>query len=191
MTIETLTPPSGEPLSLADAKAFCRIGDDLENTLITGLIEAARARVEAITGLALMRRTLRLTLSDWPLGVLDKGALRLPRPPAASLAAVRLTDGVSSEDVTASFELETGLLPRLKPAPETGWVWPRSVHERIEIDWQAGYAAADDIPDDLVHAVKLIVAHEFENRDASDYRAQDRLHDRLLSVLSPWREVRI
>ena len=191
MTIKTLTPPSGEPLSLADAKAFVRIGDDLEDTLIAALIASARARIEAVTGLSLMQRTYRLTLEDWPLGVLDKGALRLPRPPAMNLVAVRLTNGEAEDDITASFQLETGAIPRLKPVPMGGWIWPRSIHEHIEIDWQAGYASADDIPADLLHAIKLVVAHEYENRDASDFRAQDRLRDRLLDILAPWRELRI
>ncbi len=190
MQITTLTPPGGEPLSLADAKAFARIGSDLEDTLINDLIAAARARLEAMTGMALMSRTLRLTLSEWPLGVLDQGALRLPKRPALALVSVRLTDGDGlDEDVSEAFTLETGLTPRLKPAPGQGWVWPRSIHQWLEIDWQAGFGSADDIPEDLVHAMKIIVAHEFENRDASDYRAQDRLRDRLRDALSAWQAV--
>ena len=191
MNIKTLTPPGGEPLSLADAKAFARIGDDLEDELISKLIGAARSRVEVETGLSLMSRTLRLSLTDWPLGVLEKGALRLPRAPATALIAVQLTDGDASEDVTARFELEDGLCPRLRPAAGYGWVWPRSIHERIEIDWVAGFGTADDVPEDLVHAVKLIVAHGFEHRTANDWRAQDGLNDRLKEVIAPWREVRL
>lgn len=191
MNLQTLTPPSGEPLSLADAKAFARIGSDHENGLITELIAAARARIEAETGLALMSRTLRLTLTDWPLGVLERGGLRLPKRPAHSLVAVRLTDGEASEDVTVRFQLETGLCAKLEPVPFGGWVWPRTIHERIEIDWVAGFGDADDVPEDLVHAMKIIVAHEFAHRDGADYRAQDELKSRLEAALSPWREVRI
>lgn len=191
MNISTLTPPSGEPLTIADSKAFARIGSDLEDALVTQLIAAARARVEAETGLALMSRTLRLTLTDWPLGVLERGGLRLPKWPAHSLVAVRLTDGETSEDVTDQFQLEAGLCAKLEPVPFGGWVWPRSIHERIEIDWVAGFGDAEDVPEDLIHAMKIIVAHEFENRDASDYRAQDRLKDRLDDALAPWREVQI
>lgn len=191
MQLELLTPPSGEPLSLADAKAFARIGSDHEDALITQLIAAARARIEAETGLALMSRSLRLTLTDWPIGVLEQGGLRLPMRPAHSLVAVRLTDGETSEDVTDRFQLETGLNARLEPIPFGGWVWPRSINERIDVDWVAGFGDAADVPEDLVHAMKIILAHEFENRDASDYRAQDRLKDRLDDAYAPWREVRI
>ena len=192
MNITTLTPPSGEPLSLADAKAFARIGSDYDDTLVQGLISAARGRVEAMTGLALISRSLRLTLTDWPLGVLEYGVLRLPNRPATSLSAVRRTDGdTMNEDITASFQIEAGFTPKLRPAAGTSWIWPRSIHEWIEVDWAAGFGAESDIPDDIKHALKIIVAHEFENRDASDYRAQDRLNDRLKELLLPWMEVRL
>lgn len=191
MNITTLTPPGGEPLSLADAKAFARVGSALEDGLIAKLIASARARVEAETGLSLISRTLRLTLSDWPLGVLERGKFCLPRAPAMSLVSVGISDGNSSEDVTDRFELEPGIHPALKPVSWGGWVWPRSIHERLEIDWVAGFGEAGDVPEDLTHAVKLIVAHGFENRDASDYRAQDDLKSRLAAILQPWREVRI
>lgn len=191
MQLDLLTPPSGEPLSLADAKAFARVGSDHEDALITQLIAAARARIEAETGLALMSRSLRLTLTDWPLGVLERGGLRLPKRPAHSLIAVRLTDGETSEDVTDRFELETGMCARLVPVPFGGWVWPRSIHERIELDWVAGFGDAEDVPEDLIHAMKLIVAHEFAYRDGADYRARDDLKARLEEALAPRREVRI
>ena len=133
MHISTLTPPSGEPLSLADAKRFARIGNDLEDTLMTQLVAVARSRIEAETSLALMSRTLRLTLTEWPVNVLERGVFRLPRRPAQSLAAVRLTDGEASEDITDQFALTPGLCPVLKPVVTGGWTWPRSISQWIEI----------------------------------------------------------
>ena len=189
MNLQTITPPSGEPLSLADAKAFARIGSDHDDGLVGQLLAAARARVEAETGMALMRRTLRLKLSDWPAGVVDRGGLCLPRHPAAGLVAVRLTDGDTSEDVTHRFEIEVGLSPVLRPVPFGAWVWPMSIHQWIEIDWEAGFGDAEDVPEDLVQALKIIVAHGFEHRDASDWRAQDQLNDRLETVYQAWRKV--
>ncbi|MAI90405.1 phage head-tail connector protein [Ponticaulis sp.] len=191
MNLQTLTPPSGEPLSLADAKAFARIGDTLDDALITSLIAAARARIEASTGMALISRELRLKLEDWPVGVVKNGALCLPQRPAQSLIGVRITDGETSEDVSDAFELQAGISPRLKLKPAEAWPWPSSVHEWIEIDWVAGFGAAEDVPDDILHALKLIIAHDYENRDATDYQAQDRLQARLDDILISWREVRI
>ena len=191
MNLTTITPPGGEPLTIADAKLFARVSGDHDDTLIGQLIAAARARIEAETGLALMSRTLRLRLDEWPLGVLERGTLCLPNGPAVSLSAVRITDGVDSIDVTANFQLEPGLYGFLKPVPFGGWTWPQSIHEWIEIDWVAGFGAAEDVPEDLLQAIRIVVAHGYEHRDASDWRAQDALADRLNEILSPWREVRI
>lgn len=191
MNLQTLTPPSGEPLPMADAKAFTRIGADFDDALIGRLIAAARARIEAETGMALMRRTLRLTLNDWPLYVLERGGLRLPMRPAAGLLAVRLTDGETNEDVTSSFELEAGLSPRVVTKPFGAWVWPRTIHQKIEIDWEAGFDTASDVPEDLVHAMKLIVAFVYEQRGNPAVSAHEDLSERLEATLRPWREVQL
>ena len=191
MNITTLTPPGGEPLSLADAKAFARIGSDHDDALIADLIAAARARIEAMTGLALMSRSLRLMLTEWPLGVLERGWLVLPHRPAKALTAVRLTDGAESEDVTARFTLEAGRAARLKPVTGMGWSWPRSIHQWIEIDWQAGFGDVEDQPDDLLHALKLCVAHGYAHRGRTDASSVDDLQAELETLLQPWREVSI
>jgi uncharacterized phiE125 gp8 family phage protein len=42
--LTVISPPAGEALSLAEAKDFLRIGHEGEDSLVTGLIESARAR---------------------------------------------------------------------------------------------------------------------------------------------------
>ncbi len=54
-----LTPPSAEPLSLADAKAFMRVDYGDEDTLIEQLITDARQEAEKITNRALASQTIR------------------------------------------------------------------------------------------------------------------------------------
>lgn len=191
MHITTLTPPSGEPLSLADAKAFARVGSDHDDALMGQLIAAARAHVETETGLALVTQSLRLTLQDWPIGVLEQGVMRLPRRPAQGLTAVRLTDGVEATLITDQFQLTPGLSPQLKPQSGLAWPWPHSVHQWIEIDWVAGFGAAETVPEDLVHAVKRIVAFGVEHQGSRDWRAHEALTTELDEWLQPWREVRI
>lgn len=46
MRVIQLSPPEFEPVSLDDAKAYCRVRHTLENSLITGMISSARQMCE-------------------------------------------------------------------------------------------------------------------------------------------------
>ena len=61
-----LAGPAGEPVSLAEAKAFLRLDSDAEDGLLATLIAAARLHIESVSGKALLRQTWRLVLDDWP-----------------------------------------------------------------------------------------------------------------------------
>ena len=50
--------PSAEPISLAEAKAHCRVDGDVEDTLIASLVLAARLHIERCLDVALIRPEL-------------------------------------------------------------------------------------------------------------------------------------
>jgi uncharacterized phiE125 gp8 family phage protein len=64
MTSYLIAGPGEEPVSLAEAKAFCRIDGTDEDALVSALITAARLHVESITGRALLTQTWRLILQN-------------------------------------------------------------------------------------------------------------------------------
>ena len=66
MVMTRISAPAAEPVTLAEAKAHLRVVDAVEDTLISGLIKAAREEVEAATGLALISQNWRLYLDCWP-----------------------------------------------------------------------------------------------------------------------------
>src|SRR5262249_25556880 len=55
-----------EPVTLDEAKSHARIETTADDTLVTGLIAAARQLVEKITHRALITQTWTLTLDAWP-----------------------------------------------------------------------------------------------------------------------------
>ena len=137
MTSTLIAPPGEEPVTLAEAKSFCRIDGSDEDALVNALIAAARLQVESLTGCALITQTWRLTMACAPRLV------ELPVIPVAALVAA--PDG-------AVLQGDAVLL--VEPVDE------------LTVDYAAGYGAAADVPGDLKQAVLTLVAYWYENRDA-------------------------
>ena len=68
MIVTTLAPPAAEPVGLAETKEYLRIGGDGEDGLVGSLIAGARARIEALASVAMITRSLRVTMDWWPRG---------------------------------------------------------------------------------------------------------------------------
>ena len=88
MIVTTLAPPAAEPVGLAEAKDYLRIAGDGQDELVAGLIGAARSRIEELTGVMMITRSLRLSMDWWPRGTVDRRWMRMPVRPAQSLIAV-------------------------------------------------------------------------------------------------------
>lgn len=181
MTLTVISPPGEGALSLAEAKAFLRIGHDGEDSLVTELAAGAEARLEEAAGLALVTRTLRRSWTDWPSALWRRGIALRPGP-AATLLAVRILEADGTEmDVTDRFALTEGRL-YLKAAQACPLV---SIGGRIEVDFEAGFGGAGDIPGDLVQALKtlLLAAYARDGETAMPEAAQ--------AVIAARREVRL
>lgn len=190
MRVTTLVAPAAEPVGLAEAKEFLRIGFDGEDALVGELIAAARARIEALTGLAMIERTLRVTLQCWPDGMYAGRRMRLPVRPASSLAGLRVFDAEGvAEDVSAGFRIEAGRAPKLVWA-DGAFPWPGRSWDGVEIDYVAGFGAlADDVAAGLRLAVKRLAAHAYQSRNVSTIGAK--LPEDVAGLVSPWRRVRL
>lgn len=166
MTSYLLTGPATEPVSLDDAKAYLRVDDTTEDSLVATLITAARIHLESLTGRALIAQTWRLVLDAWPCD----GVIGLPVAPLISLTAITAydPDGNPTTIAMAGIEPAVGATPARLFLPANFHPGPTlRAHEGIEIDYLAGYGtAASDVPADLVQALMVLVAYWFENRDA-------------------------
>lgn len=189
MIVTTLVAPAAEPVSLEEAKAYLRVGYDGEDDLVRTLLAAARARIEALSAIAMITRTLRVAFDCWPQEMRIGKRVRLPVRPAASLAAVRVRDANGdSQTVTDRFVLEagrsaslvwtTGALPR-----------PEAPADGIEIDYVAGFGTEPaDMAGGLRLAVLKLAAHAYHHRQDT---LEGDLPKEVAGLLSPWRRVRI
>lgn len=160
---ETVTAPAGEPVTLADAKAHLRLDITDDDTLVEGLIKAARAFVEGYTNRALMTRGLSFTMPYFA------DEITLPIAPVTEIESIKYIDGDGVEQTLAAENYQTDLIrtpPRIKPAHGESWPLVRAgQYNGVTIQFNAGHAAAADIPGDLRHAVLLMVAHLYELRE--------------------------
>ncbi len=77
--------------------------------LSQSLIAGARSRIEALAGVAMITRTLRVTMDWWPRGSVDRRTVVLPVRPADELVAVRVFNGSGvAQTVTGSFHAGAG-----------------------------------------------------------------------------------
>lgn len=96
-----VTDVTTEPITLAEAKAQLRVLNNVDDSLISSDISAARDYAEGYLGCVLAQKTVEVvtdTLSD----------IDLPLKPAVTLTSVTVTDSEGNEhDVTSDFVLDT------------------------------------------------------------------------------------
>lgn len=163
--LKLLTPPAVEPVSLSEIKLHLRIDGTTEDTLLNALITTARQHVEAITRQALIQQQWQLVLDDWWDDVLE-----LPLPPLVSVDAITYKDAAGTTNTLPSSDYiyETVGVGRLRLAE--GKAFPTvELHPfgAIKITFTAGYGTdAGSVPAPIRHAIKLLVGHYYENREA-------------------------
>lgn len=178
------TPPAEEPVSRTEAKLHCRIDVSADDTLVDGLIVAARQLVEAHARRALVTQTWDLTLdyfpSDWRH---DYGAIVVPNPPLVSVAYVTYRDGEGTLQTlaTTGYRVLAGTPGRIVPESRTEWPSILEHPDAVHVRYVAGYGAASAVPQALKQAILLLVGHFYENREAT---ADAAFHELPLAVRS-------
>lgn len=175
--IIVVTPASGEPVTVAEAKAFLRIDYSDEDTLIGGLIAAARDQVEKYTGRRLMRQTLKALYPDW-------GCFQLPCPPyvANPVITYDLADGTT--ETWASTEYQVDGIDPARVCLKYGKNWP-SVTLRtglpIAVQFDCGHADASAVPEIYKTAVKIGVQqmHWYGSKDNQSTTQQGNFQNQL------------
>ncbi len=182
-----VTPPSVDPVTMAELKERLVITDDSENDMINAFALAAIQYIERMTGIALITQTWKLTLDHWPTqntpwwdGVRD-GAIselfgsqyaadvELPRFPLQSVSSVTVydEDGTSTAVTIADvFDVDAASSPG-RITLKHGATWPVALraNNAIEIQYIAGYGdAATDVPPLLKTAILQMAAYLYSHR---------------------------
>jgi uncharacterized phiE125 gp8 family phage protein len=191
MALVLTTPPAAEPISLAEAKAHLRIDASDEDALLLSLIATARMFVERTLGVALITQTWSYFVDYWP----QSGCITLPVAPVEAVSAVKVHDasGGSTTLDASSYAVDALSRPaRLVLKGAVPAVQARELNA-FEVDFTAGYGDdADDVPGPLRQALKLLVAHWFEQREPVVLGvAADEVPTTVAGLLLPYRRVRL
>ncbi len=142
-----------------------------EDSLLTGLIQAAREYAEGFQNRALCTQTWELVLNDWPNG--DR--IDVPLPPLQSITSIKYKDSDGTEttwDDTEYIVDTDGFLGGVVLAD--GYTWPEyDLYPvgAIRIRFVAGYGLAVSVPQRVKQAILLLVAHWYEHREGASEKA--------------------
>ena len=158
-----LSGPALEPVTLAQAKDFIRVAHDDDDDVIAALIAGSRIHVEAQTRRALITQSWRLVRDAWP----ENGRIAILPVPLATLAAARiyLANGTTQAIDIAGFAVDRAAAPAMLSFTRGALTVPERSVGGIEIDVTCGYGdTPEDVPEPMRQAIRLLVAHWYENR---------------------------
>ena len=179
MPMQLITPPAGEPISLAEAKLHLRVDFDDDDSLIQVLISAARQATETLTNRQLVTARWRMVLDSFPgpslMGVpagqtftLPGHAVLLPKSPVASVVEIRYLDMAGAWQVmpAANYTVDSVCEPA-RITPVFGQIWPIALPQigAVSVIFDAGYGNASAVPEGIKTWIKLRVGSLYVHRE--------------------------
>lgn len=217
-SLSLITGPAAEPVSVSDLKTHLRVDITDDDAYITSLGKVARRMVENITGRRLVRQQWRIRQDDFPSSMPQRRSMLLftlsvlhlpgldrfiqfPLAPITSVDSFTYTDAnnVTTTVPAASYTVDLTSEPmRLCLLDNYDWPDPSAgliSANAIDIDFTVGYAADGStpelakIPDELVHAIKMVTAHFYKNREIASEAKQTEIPwlPHLLNSYRMWR----
>jgi uncharacterized phiE125 gp8 family phage protein len=156
-----LISPSVEPLSLDEAKTFLRVEHSDDDQLIAALIIGARMHVEAQAQTALISQTWRMSFNCWP----HHGRIVVRPGPLKALGAARIYDAHGQAQTVEPRAFVADLAASALAFLPWTMPLPGRIAAGIELDVVIGFGEDPaDVPEPLRQAIRLLVAHWYENR---------------------------
>ena len=190
LSLQLVTPPVAEPVTLAQAKQQCRVDFTDDDALFAVYITAARQYCERYTHRAFFNQPWRRTLdfvplswgeetlnpaarSDYPFFFWDRLTIDIPRASLVSVTSITYVDGTGETQTLAStaYNVDTTSTPG-RIAPSWGNIWPETpnfVPGNVKITFVAGSfgdgVEVNNCPQTVVMAILLLVSHWYEHRE--------------------------
>ena len=186
------TAPVDTLVTLEDAKDQMYVDHNDDDAYIKTLINLAERAVETCTDIYLGTQTFTLYLDFFPnylntdnfidsysnpysrhLSAMSNQIIKILNNPVQSITTVKYidVDGVQQTLAASEYKIDINSQPaRLVPAYGKDWPSTRDEINAVEIQFICGYATLADlgtVKPMIAHAVKLLVAEWYENREAA------------------------
>ncbi len=161
-----VTAPTVEPLTVSEVKRQSRVDFTDDDDILKILISAARRHVESCTRRAMTSTQYDAQASCFPW----EGIQTMPIAPLIAVDSVTYYDTNNTQQTldSSSYIVDTINSPGRLQILDTS-TWP-STYDRVDAvtyRFTAGYGTtANDVPQSLRHAVSMLVAYWYENREA-------------------------
>ena len=190
MALSLIAPASEPVVSLASAKAWCKVEGNANDLVLGELVLAAQRHIEQIIERSLGEQTWRLTLDAF------SDAIELPKGPVTGI----VTNSFTYRDVAGLQQIVDPALYSLDLVSNPAWVvrnsdasWPALLDgvNAVAIEFTAGEGAAL-CPPDLARAILLLTAFWFDNREAVNVgNIINEVPFGVRSLTDPYRKIRI
>lgn len=179
-TLETITVPILEPVTLQEAKDALRVEAGEDDTRLNGIIRAARMFAESFCGLKLMTQVLERTYDRFPATEFSLGLW-----PLQSIDSIKYDDTASpvveqtlveNTDYYADIKTKGGRVRTI-----TGWPSVAVKPGPIRIRVTAGYANQEAVPDSIKEGIKAYCVYLYDADELMETVAKSLLWpDRIL-----------
>ena len=185
--------PSAEPILLADAKLFMKLGaDTTDDTLISNLIITARKLVEEYLNRSLITQKLAAYFNRYA------GVVYLPHAPVSTITAVTTISQDNTETVLIVDDdyfvkgiddkyiefVGNTVLPAGHSVRDT------NIDFSLKVEYTAGYGTAGtDVPEPILEAIRRTVLYYYDNRDEVTFSPVNKLPATAYTLLAPYKNV--
>jgi len=162
---EVTTPAATEPVTLIEAKAWCKKTTTDEDALITALIRAATVKAELFTNRVFVERTFTGFFSGLDCSNNDGVYIELRRAPLTSVTSIKvMVDDVQDTVSTDVYDVQEESSFSRIIFSDTSNLDPDLIPYPYEVIFIAGYGAAAAVPDPIKTAIMEIVCNWHQNR---------------------------
>ncbi len=188
MPLILTTPPSAEPLNLADAKAQLRVYHSDDDSFISTLIITARRLIEQRYDLSLLQQNWSLFLDDWPEG----GIFSVSLQPLLSVTDIKTygDDDTAATIDPAHYYMDVASNPP-RVVLRRGRVFPAPGRQAngIELKFVAGFGtSASTVPAEIKQAMLMAISDWYANRGDQN---NGKLPIGAVELLKPYRNMRL